>query len=179
MTGPHEWPADRIEIVHLGLSALQALAAGDLAEAGRLAPVPVTPYLVGPECRGVWQMRAAQVALDPASGAWVTGLVRDARGQRTVGRAGFHGPPDAAGMVEVGYSIDPAYRRQGHARAAVRALLARAGREPVVRTVRASVRPDNTASRDLVLAAGFRVVGEQLDEEDGLEIVYEVSAAGP
>jgi RimJ/RimL family protein N-acetyltransferase len=127
----------------------------------------------------VWQLRATQVALDPASGAWVTGLVWNPRGQCTVGRAGFHGPPDAAGMVEVGYSIDPAYRRQGHARAALRALLERAGREPAVRTVRASVRPDNTASRDLVLAAGFRVVGEQQDEEDGLEIVYEVSAAGP
>jgi ribosomal-protein-alanine N-acetyltransferase len=57
----------------------------------------------------------------------------------------------------------------------LRVLLERAVREPEVRTVRASVRPDNTASRDLVLAHGFRPVGEQEDPEDGPEVVHEVS----
>jgi hypothetical protein len=42
-----------------------------------------------------------------------------------------------------------------------------------VTTVRASVGPGNTVSRDLVLAHGFAPVGEQMDDEDGLEIVYE------
>jgi RimJ/RimL family protein N-acetyltransferase len=80
----------------------------------------------------------------------------------------------------VGYSIDPQYRRQGYARAALRALVDRAGREPEVTTVRASVSPDNVASRDLVLSEGFVAVGEQIDEEDGLEIVYDRSVAtGP
>ncbi len=78
-------------------------------------------------------------------------------------------------MVEVGYSIDPQYRRQGYARAALRALVDRATAEPGVTTVRASVSPDNVASRDLVLSEGFIAVGEQIDEEDGLEIVYEVA----
>ena len=59
-------------------------------------------------------------------------------------------------MVEVGYATDPAYRRQGYARAALRALLDRAAAEPGVTTVRASVGPGNTASRDLVLAARLR-----------------------
>jgi hypothetical protein len=39
--------------------------------------------------------------------------------------------------------------------------------------VRASIRPDNTASRDLVLSYGFVAVGEQQDDVDGLEIIYE------
>ena len=78
-------------------------------------------------------------------------------------------------MVEVGYSIDPQYRRQGYARAALRALVDRATAEPRVTTVRASVSPDNVASRDLVLSEGFIAVGEQIDEEDGPEIVYEVA----
>jgi RimJ/RimL family protein N-acetyltransferase len=91
------------------------------------------------------------------------------------GRAGYHGPPDAAGMVEVGYSIDPLHRRQGYARAALRALLERAAHEPGVATVRASISPGNRGSRALVLAHGFTVVGEQWDEEDGREIVHEVA----
>jgi RimJ/RimL family protein N-acetyltransferase len=81
-------------------------------------------------------------------------------------------------MVEVGYSIDPQFRRQGYARAALRALLARAEAEPDVRTFRATISPDNVASRDLVLAHGLVEVGEQEDDEDGLEIVYELPVDG-
>ena len=93
-----------------------------------------------------------------------------------VGRAGFHGPPDAAGMVEIGYAIDPAHRRLGYAWAALETLLQRAAREPEVHTVRATIRPDNTASRDLVVQYGFVAVGEQWDGEEGLEDVFEVDA---
>ena len=82
-------------------------------------------------------------------------------------------------MVEVGYSIDTAERRRGYARAALRWMLARAATEPGVRVVRASVSPDNAVSRGLVLAHGFVEVGDQWDDEDGLEIVYEVPAGGP
>jgi hypothetical protein len=49
----------------------------------------------------------------------------------------------------------------------------RAAAEPGVTTVRATVGPGNTVSRDLVLAHGHARVGEQMDAEDGLGIVYE------
>jgi RimJ/RimL family protein N-acetyltransferase len=116
------------------------------------------------------------VLADPASAGWITGAVRDGRRGLAVGRAGFHGPPDAAGMVEVGYAIDPAHRRLGYARAALEILLDRAAAAPAVRIVRATISPDNVASRDLVLQYGFVEVGEQEDDEDGREIVYEVGA---
>jgi RimJ/RimL family protein N-acetyltransferase len=78
-------------------------------------------------------------------------------------------------MVEVGYSIDPQHRRQGYARAALRTLIERARQEPGVRTLRATVSPDNAPSRDLVLSEGLVEVGEQMDDEDGLEIIYELA----
>jgi RimJ/RimL family protein N-acetyltransferase len=169
-----------VEIVHLRPEALRALADGDQAGAERFSPVPLSPYLVESECRAVWRIRAVQTVADPPSAAWVTGVVWDPERRLAVGRAGYHGPPDGDGMVEVGYSIDPRHRRQGYARGALLALLARAAAEPDVRTVRATVAPDNVASRDLVLSEGFIAVGEQWDEEDGLELVYEVAvAAGP
>jgi RimJ/RimL family protein N-acetyltransferase len=164
----------RVELVQLDAAALRALADGDLAAANRRAPVTLTPYLAGPECQGVWCRRAVQVVEDPPSAEWVTRIVWDVEAKSAVGRAGYHGPPDGNGMVEVGYSIDPEYRRLGYARAALLALLERAAREPGVTTVRASISPGNAASRDLVLAHGFVEVGKQEDEEDGLEIVYEV-----
>jgi len=170
-----------VEIVQLDAAALRALADGDLAGADRSSPVPLSPYLAGPDCRRVWEVRAEQVVEDPSSAGWVTGIVWDPARRIAVGRAGYHGPPDASGMVEVGYSIDPQFRRQGYARAALLALLGRARLEPGVTTVRASVSPGNVASRDLVLSSGFVQVGQQEDDEDGLELVYEVtvgSAAG-
>lgn len=170
-------PATRIvELVELAPAAIHALAAGDLAAANRVASVPLTPYLVGPESRSTWRMRSEQVVADPVSAGWITRVVHDAARGLVVGRAGFHGPPDADGMVEVGYAIDPERRRQGYARAALQALLGRAAREPSVRTVRATVRPDNLASRALVLQYGFVEVGEQWDDEDGLETIFEVAA---
>ncbi len=164
--------------MHLTAPAFRALSSGDLAGANAASPVPLTPYFVGPEWRPVWDRRRRQVEEDPVSAAWVTGVIWDERSQVAVGRAGYHGPPDEAGMVEIGYAVDPAYRRRGYARAALEALLQRAAREPGVRTVRATISPDNAASYGLVAQYGFTEVGQQWDDEDGLEIIYEVDARG-
>jgi RimJ/RimL family protein N-acetyltransferase len=96
-------------------------------------------------------MRSQQCDQDPANAAWVTGIVWDERRSLAVGAAGFHGPPDSGGMVEIGYRIDPAHRRRGYARAALEVLLARAARERDVNRVRVSIRPDNLPSSNLAL----------------------------
>ncbi|MBJ7454058.1 MAG: GNAT family N-acetyltransferase [Blastococcus sp.] len=163
----------QVALVRLGPAALRALADGDLATAEASASVPLSPYLAGPECRWVWSVRAEQAVADPRSAGWITGVVWDPRHRLAVGRAGVHGPPDEVGMVEVGYSIDPLHRRRGYARAAVRALLEEAAAAPEVTVVRASVGPGNEASLALVRSLGFVAVGEQIDEQDGLEIVHE------
>ena len=163
----------RVDILQLDAPTLRALADGDLAAANRSSPVRLTPYLAGEDCRRVWGIRAVQVVDEPESADWITGIVWDPERRLAVGRAGFHGPPDDTGMVEIGYSIDPQHRRQGYARAALRALMERARREPAVNTFRATVSPDNAPSRDLVVSEGLVEVGEQMDDEDGLEIIYE------
>ena len=169
--------AQRVRIVHLGGVALAALAAGDLAGAEAASPVPLSAHLAGPEHRGVWERRRRQVERDPAEAGWVTGIIWDEQRRIAVGRAGFHEQPDAGGLVEIGYAVDPAYRRRGYARAAFEVLLARAAADPRVRRVRVTIRPDNVASSGLVVQYGFTAVGEQWDDEDGLEIVYEIDAA--
>ena len=166
-----------VRLVELDPAAISALAAGDLAAANRTAPVALTQFFVAPESGSLWRMRSRQLADDPASAGWITRVIVDESSGAVVGRAGYHGPPDAAGMVELGYAVDPAHRRRGYARAALVDLLARAAREPAVRTVRATITPANLASRSLVLQYGFVEVGEQWDDEDGLEIIYEVDAA--
>ncbi|MER7415093.1 MULTISPECIES: GNAT family N-acetyltransferase [Streptomyces] len=155
---------------------MSALLAGDLSEAGRMAGVFLTEYFVTDQARWLWQFRLDQMAADPGHARW---MVRQAVvGDRgvVVGHAGFHGPPDEVGMVEIGYSVAPEFRRQGYARSALRELLRRAAAEPAVTTVRASVGPGNAASLATISGFGFAEVGEQWDEEDGLELVFEVSA---
>jgi RimJ/RimL family protein N-acetyltransferase len=173
---PDRGTPQRVRIVHLTAPVFRALASGDLAAANTASPVPLSAYFAGPEWRAVWQRRSKQVEEDPASAAWVTGVIWDERHQMAVGRAGYHGPPDSSGMVEIGYSVDPAYRRRGYARAALEALLQRAAREPGVHTVRVTISPDNAASYQLASQYGFTEVGEQWDDEDGLEIIYERGA---
>ena len=175
-SGPVPALRPAVRIVHLNGAVFRALVQGDMAAADAVSPVPVSAYLAGPQCHGLWRMRSDQCDRDPASAAWVTGIVWDERQCLAVGAAGFHGPPDSSGMVEIGYRIDPAYRRRGYARAALEALLARAAREPDVYRVRVSIRPDNLPSAGLALQYGFRQIGEQWDDEDGPEFVYEVPA---
>ncbi|WP_211336381.1 GNAT family N-acetyltransferase [Nocardia tenerifensis] len=162
--------------MHLNHEIFQALAEGDLVAANTVAPVPLPAQFADPDWRPVWSMRSAQVEQDPACAGWVTGVIWDEQERIAVGRAGFHGLPDSSGMVEIGYEVDPAYRRRGYARAALEYLLRRAASEPQVKTVRVTISPDNSASYRLASHYGFVEVGEQWDDEDGLEIIYELPA---
>ncbi|WP_333483495.1 GNAT family N-acetyltransferase [Arthrobacter sp. CAN_A1] len=95
---------------------------------------------------------------------WITRFVCVTGMASPIGLAGFHGAPNDDGMAEVGYRIDPAYRRKGYARRALEILLAVAQAQPEVRTVRATISPENIASRTLIEAYGFQAIGEQWDE---------------
>src|SRR4051812_42127001 len=91
-----------IEVLQLDAAALRALADGDLAAADRSSPVPLTPYLVGEECRRVWEIRAVQVVEDPASAVWITGIVWNRRaGSRSAGPATTD-PPTGTGWWRSG-----------------------------------------------------------------------------
>jgi len=47
-----------------------------------------------------------------------------------------------------------------------------------VKIVRASVRPDNQTSWRVLEPYGFEAVGEQWDDEDGTELIVELSLKG-
>ena len=161
-----------VRFVRLGTPVFEALLAGDLASARTLTGVPLSDWFLSDEVTWLWRMRLKQIAEDPASADWVMRAAVNDDGV-VVGAGGFHGPPDDAGMVEIGYSTDPAFRRRGYARAMVTELLTWAASEPAAITVRASISPENTASLATIAGFGFTHVGEQWDEEDGTEFLYE------
>jgi RimJ/RimL family protein N-acetyltransferase len=155
---------------------MSALLDGDLPKAGSAAGISLTEYILSDRARWLCWFRLDQTAADPEHAQC---MVRQAvLGEQglVVGHAGFHGPPEGNAMVEIGYSIAPRYRRRGCARSTLAELLRRAAAEPAVTTVRATVSPDNVASLATIAGFGFVEAGEQWDEEDGLELIFEVPA---
>ena len=160
-----------VRFVELTSTAMRALLADDLAAARAETGYELGDAFLTDAAKWLWQYRVDQLDADPTSIGWLVKLVLSEPG--VVGYAGFHGPPDAAGMVEIGYTVDPRYRRQGYARAIVAALLELAASKPEVHTVRASISPTNAASLATIAGFGFLEAGEQWDEEDGLELLFE------
>jgi [ribosomal protein S5]-alanine N-acetyltransferase len=121
--------------------------------------------------------RIPMVREDPRSNPWLIRLAVERSSGTIVGLGNFHAPPDARGMVEIGYRVVPEHRRQGYGREIAQTMWRYAVAHPHVRVLRASVSPDNTASLAIVQAAGLVKVGEEWDDEDGLEHVFEVAAS--
>src|SRR3954449_10218241 len=152
-----------VRLAGLDAAALAALVDGDVAAASRAAGVELPEAFL--EDEALWRLR-----LEEARERWlVAAIVAD---DIVVGHAGYHGHPGADARVEVGYFVLPGHRRRGHARAALQALLDEAAARGA-RTVRASVSPSNDPSLSLLRSFGFERVGEQWDDEDGYELVFE------
>ncbi|MEW6413126.1 MAG: GNAT family N-acetyltransferase [Candidatus Zixiibacteriota bacterium] len=88
-----------------------------------------------------------------------------------VGAAGYFGPPNEQGEVEIGLSVMPAWREQGFATEIVRALIENAFNDPRVNKIIAHTTPANVASCRLLEKCGFLYVGK--DGPPG-NILYEL-----
>jgi [ribosomal protein S5]-alanine N-acetyltransferase len=172
MAPPSTLPAVRLPL--LDAATLQALIDQDLdgarAAAGGI-PLP-EDFLAD---TWLWTLRLGQMLGEPAEAPWLVRAIVALDGPgagQVVGHAGFHGKPDARGMVEVGYRVVPAHRRNGYAQAALAELLGYAA-DHGVKVARASISPGNERSLRIAAAFGFVEVGEQMDEIDGRELVFE------
>jgi len=129
--------------------------------------------------KGFFKLRLEQMRTDPSIQPWlIRGLVlRD--GRAVIGHAGFHGPPGVNGKrdpdgVELGYEVFEKYRGRGLATEAASALIGWARDEHGVRRFIVSIAPSNEPSLAVAAKLGFVHTGEQWDEEDGLELVFEL-----
>jgi len=84
-----------------------------------------------------------------------------------IGSAGFKGPPDSRGTVEIAYGIAPGYRDRGYATEAAAALVAFAFDTISVEQVRAHTLPAANASTRVLAKCGFTQVGTFVDPDDG------------
>ena len=132
--------------------------------------------VLGPE-NSPLRFRVAQVREDPSINPWLIRIAVLRSTGEIVGLVNFHDAPDERGMVEIGYRVLPDHRRNGYAREMATTLWSYVAARPDVVWLRATVSPDNAASRAIIESAGLVHVGEQDDPEDGLELIYEIAAA--
>lgn len=165
----------RLEMPLLSLAQLDDVADGETAALAAQLGATIGPEWLE-EVRWLAGFRARQLRERPQDEPWLlrpiirrAGLLRE-----VIGYLNFHAGPDQHGMVEIGYTLLPAARGRGYAIEAVRAAFDWATRVHGVRRFRASVAPDNERSLNLIGKLGFVRRGEQWDERDGLELVFEL-----
>jgi RimJ/RimL family protein N-acetyltransferase len=90
---------------------------------------------------------------------------REARA--AIGGAGFKGPPDSTGTVEIAYGVAPSFEGQGYATEAAAALVGFAFATPLVVLVCAHTLPAANASTRVLAKCGFHHVGDVVDPDDG------------
>ena len=158
---------------------LEASLAGDEVSAARLLKlsIPADWFRKGE----LIKLRLGQLWRQPALQPWLLRAMSLRQQKLMVGYIGFHTGPDpdylrdvAPGAIEFGYTVFPAFRRQGYAREACAALMTWAFQKRHVRGFVVSIRPDNTASLGLAQSFGFKRIGSHMDEVDGLEDIYEL-----
>ena len=92
-----------------------------------------------------------------------------------IGSAGFHDLPDANGMIEIGFGIVPEKQNLGFGQELLHGMWRMILEDPKVKVLRYTVSPGNSPSLHIIKKLQFNLVGEQIDEEDGLELIYEES----
>jgi RimJ/RimL family protein N-acetyltransferase len=157
----------RLDLVPARLAALDA----ELRSPAELAAV------LGAEVPGDWppgeyDLSAIRyfrdhLAADPDAAEWYAwyALLRptDTGRPTLVAAAGFFGPPDDGGSVEIGYSVVPAFAGQGFATEIVRALVDHAFASGRVRRILAHTTAGNSGSVKVLEHAGFVYVGPGRD----------------
>jgi RimJ/RimL family protein N-acetyltransferase len=161
---------ERLDLVTLPAGLLRLIEDGQIAELERSlgARVPDGWTEAIPA-----SLRLAQLAADPSEEPWLVRAMVLRAPRRVVGSVGFHAPPDGTGRVEIGYDVVAADRRRGYAREGIHGLAAWAFTTGRAQICVASVSPDNAPSLALVRSLGFRHAGQQIDDIDGLELVFE------
>ena len=108
--------------------------------------------------------------LRSSSGAdpWKYGFGVIDEGGMVIGTAGFKGPPDEGGVVEIAYGIVHDRQGKGFASEAASALTEFALNDARIALVRAHTLAETNASTRVLAKCGFSFLGEVVDPEDGL-----------
>ncbi len=92
---------------------------------------------------------------DPLGLVW-DGIIIHKADQIAIGGIGFHGPPDEAGRVEIGYNIISVYEGQGYATEMAHRVIDWAFQTPGIQVITAECLDDNLGSIRVLEKVGMR-----------------------
>jgi len=168
---------ERLDLILMTPAFLEVAIGGYQTQAAQLLGVPI-PANWWPVSHHV-QSRLEQAQRNPALEPWLGRAIVLRAAQTMLGSIAFHMAsepepvrPLGPGGVEFGYTIFPPFRRQGYATEASQVLMGWTQQQGVTRFV-LSISPQNEPSLRIAAHFGFVKIGSQIDEEDGLEDIYE------
>ena len=129
------------------------------------------------EHSGPLRWRVPQVKADPAVNIWFIRWIVLRETKEIVGSISFHAPPDDSGMIEIGFGVSQACRNNGFGTEALLGMWSWVITQPNVKILRYTVSASNLPSMAIISKFGFSHIGQQLDEEDGPEEIFEMSVA--
>jgi len=134
------------------------------------------PFRVLIDFQGPLAPRIPQVKQNPSVNKWFVRWVVLRSTQKIIGSTSFHGAPDENGVIEIGLEVESAFQRQGYGKEILHGMWGWVVTEPGVKMLRYVVRPANVASIALINSVGFKLIGEQIVEDNEVANVYEMSA---
>jgi ribosomal-protein-alanine N-acetyltransferase len=132
------------------------------------------PFRTLIDFQGPLAWRVPQVKVDPEINKWFVRWIVLKANREIIGSVSFHGAPDTQGMMEIGLGIETQYQNQGYAKEALLGMWRWVLTFPEVKTLRYTVSPENLPSIAVIKYFGFDFKGQQIDEEDGPEDIYEM-----
>jgi RimJ/RimL family protein N-acetyltransferase len=155
---------------------IEALLEGDRERASEVLGLDLPEGFPHEGAMRFFRLRLGQMREDERFREWCPHAV--VLQGRMIGHAGYHGPPGVNAKqrpdaIEIGYTIEEPWRGHGYATAAAAELLRLAEERGITHYV-ACTAPDNEPSLAIIRKLGFEQTGEAIDEEDGLELVFEL-----
>ena len=125
--------------------------------------------------KGPLGWRVPQVRVDPLLNKWFVRWIVLRETGEIIGSTSFHAPPDSTGMIEIGLGIQEEFRNRGFAKESLDGMWKWVLSDPAVKVLRYTVSPTNLASIKVINYFGFELKGQQIDDEDGPEDIYEMT----
>ena len=104
---------------------------------------------------------------NPDALSWWTYLFVHTKDKMLIGTGGYKGKADDAGVVEIGYSVAPAYRNRGLATEAAQGLVVYAFAQPYVKAVDAHTLAEVNPSTKVLEKIGLKNIESLTDPDDG------------
>lgn len=172
--------SDRLDLITLSPDILRLSLSNDASTVEQLLGISVPDEWF--EKRGLIELRLQQLAKDPNYLPWGLRAMSLRAESKMVGYIGFHTKsgqpylePYATNGVEYGFTVFPAYRRNGYAREACNAVMRWAYDHYNVEEFILSISPNNIPSLRLAKSLGFEKVGSHIDESDGIEDIFRLA----